>query len=266
MTELRRPIYKHAVLAHASASSTQSQYHDDRVDANHVISTYQKAKRTPLVAGLGVVGLLHLGVYGLTQLDQPVESPKKALNPVVVEILKPEPIKPKIIEPEIPPIVQEPKPKPIVNEVKPEPIKQKSEAKPVVTKQPAPVLTAKADAPTTNPVVVPVAEPVATPVEPKQEDLPVTEAKGYAGYLSNPAPEYPEVAFDRGWEGRVVLRILVSANGSPIEINVKQSSGKKVLDDAAQRTVKRWKFAPATRGSTPIEGWVDVPIDFKLPK
>ena len=271
MTELRRPIYKHAVLAQASSLNTQVQFHDDTIDAVQVIPPYQQAKRTALVTGLAVVGLLHVGIYGLAQLDQAIENPKKITNPVVVEIIKPEPIKPKIIEPKVPPIVQEPKPKPMVSEAKPEPVKQKAEvkpveAKPVVTKQPAPVLTAKADAPTTNPVVAPVAEPATPSVEPQQEDLPVTEAKGYAGYLSNPAPEYPEVAFDRGWEGRVVLRILVSATGSPVEIKVKQSSGKKVLDDAAMRTVKRWKFAPATRGSTPIEGWVDVPLDFKLPK
>ena len=86
-----------------------------------------------------------------------------------------------------------------------------------------------------------------------------------AGYLSNPAPEYPEVALDRGWEGVVMLRVKVSPAGSPLEINLKNSSGKKALDDAAVKTVKRWKFSPALRGNTPVEGWVDVPIHFKLP-
>ncbi len=101
--------------------------------------------------------------------------------------------------------------------------------------------------------------------KPAQENLPVTAAKGYAGYLSNPAPEYPEVALDRGWEGVVMLRVKVSPTGSPLEINLKNSSGKKVLDETAVKTVKRWKFSPALRGNTPVEGWVDVPIHFKLP-
>lgn len=54
----------------------------------------------------------------------------------------------------------------------------------------------------------------------------MTEAKGYAGYLSNPAPEYPEQALERGWEGSVILRVKVLANGSPDTVSVKQSSGK----------------------------------------
>lgn len=94
----------------------------------------------------------------------------------------------------------------------------------------------------------------------------MTEAKGYAGYLSNPAPEYPEQALERGWEGSVILRVKVLANGSPDTVSVKQSSGKKLLDSAAVRTVKQWKFSPALKGKTPVEGWVDVPIHYQLPK
>ncbi len=114
-----------------------------------------------------------------------------------------------------------------------------------------------------------VAEPVkkvAEPVKASDDNLPVTEAKGYAGYLSNPAPEYPEQALERGWEGSVILRVKVLANGSPDTVSVKQSSGKKLLDSAAVRTVKQWKFSPALKGKTPVEGWVDVPIHYQLPK
>ncbi|ESK54033.1 TonB family protein [Acinetobacter tjernbergiae] len=85
-------------------------------------------------------------------------------------------------------------------------------------------------------------------------------------YLSNPAPEYPEQALERGWEGSVILRVKVLANGSPDTVSVKQSSGKKLLDSAAVRTVKQWKFSPALKGKTPVEGWVDVPIHYQLPK
>ncbi len=50
---------------------------------------------------------------------------------------------------------------------------------------------------------------MAEPVKASDDNLPVTEAKGYAGYLSNPAPEYPEQALERGWEGSVILRVKV---------------------------------------------------------
>lgn len=265
MSDLRRPIYKQAMLAHAHQNVASVQPTLETFDAVKSISPALNSKKTVLVVGLLAVGLLHIGLYAITQLNQAVEVPKKKITPVVVEIIKHEPEKPKFIQPKIPPVTQQPNPQPVVEDINSEPVKQQVTPKPMASK-PAPVLMAKADAPATKNVVEPLPEPIAAPPEPKKEDLPVIEAKGYAGYLSNPAPEYPEVAFDRGWEGRVLLRILVSVSGSPEEIILKQGSGKKVLDDAAIRTVKRWKFSPAKRGPTSIEGWVDVPIDFKLPK
>ncbi|MEE2494145.1 energy transducer TonB, partial [Pseudomonas aeruginosa] len=36
------------------------------------------------------------------------------------------------------------------------------------------------------------------------------------------------------------------------------------LDQAAVKAVKRWSFVPAKRGDKAEDGWVSVPIDFKL--
>jgi protein TonB len=38
------------------------------------------------------------------------------------------------------------------------------------------------------------------------------------------------------------------------------------LDDAALAAVQNWRFVPAKRGSVAVEGWVNVPIEFKLGK
>ncbi|MBH8851468.1 energy transducer TonB, partial [Pseudomonas aeruginosa] len=86
----------------------------------------------------------------------------------------------------------------------------------------------------------------------------------HAGYLHNPAPEYPALAMRRGWEGTVLLRVHVLASGSPSEIQVQKSSGREALDQAAVKAVKRWSFVPAKRGDKAEDGWVSVPIDFKL--
>ena len=87
---------------------------------------------------------------------------------------------------------------------------------------------------------------------------------GRAGYLSNPAPKYPELAVRRGWSGEVLLRVHVLASGRPDQVGVERSSGRKALDDAAVATVNNWVFAPARRGNVAIDGWVTVPIEFKL--
>ncbi|WP_430300518.1 energy transducer TonB, partial [Pseudomonas aeruginosa] len=83
-------------------------------------------------------------------------------------------------------------------------------------------------------------------------------------HLHNPAPEYPALAMRRGWEGTVLLRVHVLASGSPSEIQVQKSSGREALDQAAVKAVKRWSFVPAKRGDKAEDGWVSVPIDFKL--
>ncbi len=90
----------------------------------------------------------------------------------------------------------------------------------------------------------------------------LTEAK--PGYLKNPAPVYPERARQMGQEGQVVLRVSVTADGLPEQIDIRQSSGFPMLDGAAVKTLRRWKFRPARIGGITVAAEVDVPIRFKL--
>ncbi|MCF8068904.1 MAG: TonB family protein [Desulfobacterales bacterium] len=83
-------------------------------------------------------------------------------------------------------------------------------------------------------------------------------------YISNPKPEYPQPARKRGYQGVVVLDVLVDVKGRPSDMKVHTSSGHRVLDQAALKTVKRWLFEPGQRGNIPIETRVYVPIRFEL--
>jgi len=47
-------------------------------------------------------------------------------------------------------------------------------------------------------------------------------------------------------------------------VEVQESSGRRILDEQAARTVKNWVFTPSRRGATPIDGWATVPIEFSL--
>jgi protein TonB len=60
------------------------------------------------------------------------------------------------------------------------------------------------------------------------------------------------------------MKVHVKPDGKPDEVSVIKSSGQKILDDAAVKTVNKWSFVPAMRGTTPIAGWVTVPITFNL--
>ena len=94
----------------------------------------------------------------------------------------------------------------------------------------------------------------------------LTEARADADYLQNPAPAYPGFAQRQGWEGTVWLHVLVKPDGTPAQIELEKSSGRKVLDDSALAAVKNWRFVPAKRGDTAVDGWVSIPIEFKLGK
>ena len=79
----------------------------------------------------------------------------------------------------------------------------------------------------------------------------------------NPAPRYPRLARERGWQGRVVLEVAVTNQGTVDRAEVDRSSGYRALDIAALQAVRRWRFAFAVK--TPVRGAVvRVPIIFKL--
>lgn len=92
----------------------------------------------------------------------------------------------------------------------------------------------------------------------------VSRARFDADYLHNPAPPYPPQSRRMSEEGKVILRVEVSAEGRAENIEVKTSSGSARLDESALRTVRSWRFIPAKRGETPVDSWVLVPIIFKL--
>ena len=67
-----------------------------------------------------------------------------------------------------------------------------------------------------------------------------------------------------GIEGRVVLHVEILQSGGAGRIEIRQSSGHDILDQAAITAVTSWRFEPARISGAPITAWADVPIRFKL--
>lgn len=82
--------------------------------------------------------------------------------------------------------------------------------------------------------------------------------------VSSSKPLYPRVARESGWEGTVIVRTLITADGVPSQVEIRKSCGHEALDLAAQEAVKTWEFQPAKDGNIPIAKWVDIPIKFDL--
>ncbi len=65
-------------------------------------------------------------------------------------------------------------------------------------------------------------------------------------------------------DGRVMLRVSVSADGTPLEVDVLSTSGHSILDSAALSAVRQWRFSPAMRTGKPVAAIAEVPIRFRL--
>ena len=197
---------------------------------------------------LGIVVAVHVGVLLLVLAAKTI-APQIMEMPLIVDLL-PAP------EIEAPP---EAKPLPVAA---PTPVKPQPRPRPQPKEKPAPVLeTTQSTAPAEH---APVAPPVIETPPPPPAPPAVTQARFDADYLRNPAPPYPPASRRFGEEGKVILRVRVSPEGSAEQVEIKTSSGSPRLDDSAQRTVRTWKFIPAKRGGAPVESWVLVPIHFKL--
>jgi protein TonB len=85
-----------------------------------------------------------------------------------------------------------------------------------------------------------------------------------ANYLLNPKPIYPIEARRRKQEGLVILAVRVNYDGFPNEVQIVQSSGFQLLDEAAAKAVEQWQFSPARLGNLAVASQIEVPIRFKL--
>jgi len=117
--------------------------------------------------------------------------------------------------------------------------------------------------------------PQKKPVEKKQEESrkpvyipPVRGAliEANPAYLRNPAPLYPLIARQSGWQGVVYVKVLVSLEGKAAQVIVERSSGHAVLDESAAGTIRGWQFLPARIGNVRLSSWVVIPVRFQLTK
>jgi periplasmic protein TonB len=186
-------------------------------------------------------------------------APEITPQPIVEQkMAKPEPAKPEpVVEPEPLPLPDIKKPSPVL--AKPKPVKKQHPSTQLKLK--------KVDVQPQKETELSNSVPVSN--EPKIEKTeiappPIEAPKFNAAYLSNPAPIYPRRSRVLEEEGVVKLKVHVSAAGKALQVQLFKSSGFSRLDEAALDAVKGWNFVPAKQGDQSIEGWVIVPISFKL--
>ncbi len=224
-----------------------------------------------------IVGALHAAlVYGVHQSMQhmpPVVTEGAQLISQIEVIAAPP-----TVPPPAPTITTNRPPKPEVK-AQPKPLKA-APARPVLsTEAPSPHSAVAAPQPKAAPAPTTATAPTASAqaVEPattsantaattqaKAPEPAVEQPSSKAQYLKNPKPPYPPTSRRLGEEGKVVIRVLISAEGLPSQAQIHKSSGFERLDQAALETIERWRFVPGKRGGVPEAMWFNVPFDFIL--
>ncbi|PSW72295.1 energy transducer TonB [Photobacterium sp. GB-50] len=78
------------------------------------------------------------------------------------------------------------------------------------------------------------------------------------------AVKYPQLAKRRGIEGTVLVEVLIAKDGHQVKQKLVKSSGANVLDDAALKAIKKWRFSPHIVDGIAIAHRVQIPVRFKL--
>lgn len=218
---------------------------------------------------LGIVVALHVGVLLLILAAKTV-VPELLETPLMVHFIEP----PKPVE-----VAAAPRPLPVAPprrevirherpKLTPAPPRKAPDPLPALettsSMEPAPASAPVVSLPATAPSPPPPSGSAGAASGAGSGDGVVVGARFDADYLRNPAPPYPPQSRRIGEEGKVVLRVRVSADGNAQEVETKTSSGSNRLDESARKTVRQWKFVPAQRGGVAVESWVLVPIVFKL--
>ncbi|WP_305369466.1 energy transducer TonB [Photobacterium leiognathi] len=84
-------------------------------------------------------------------------------------------------------------------------------------------------------------------------------------FATRPSPvSYPRLAKRRGIEGTVLVEVLIGKDGKQLKQKLAKSSGASVLDKAALKAIKLWRFSPHIIDGKAIAHRVQIPVRFKL--
>ncbi len=88
-----------------------------------------------------------------------------------------------------------------------------------------------------------------------------------AKIISREAPRYPSRALKNNVEGWVQVRFFIDTDGKPVDVTVVQSEPSQTFDDAAVKSVKKWRFSPARNQATglPVRSTsISTKVQFRL--
>jgi protein TonB len=93
---------------------------------------------------------------------------------------------------------------------------------------------------------------------------PIIPAK--IAYAPETADYYPAQSRRNNEEGRTIVHVCIDERGkvASAEVDSSGGSGHALLDDAAVRLAKAYRFKPATQGGKPVQQCTGLPVKFVL--
>ena len=213
-------------------------------------SDQNRAFKLAVLASLALHALL---LFGFSTLRDPARR-AAAVAPIVAHLVEPAPTPAPPAAAPAPPQVEPLKPAPRAAAPKPKP---RATPKPVPkAAPPAPLPIPEPSAPVVEPAAPPAvarSEPAPSPAAPSApatadgaaatapapaaaDSIDVDSLAQYRLQVASAARKYkryPRVAIDNNWEGAVLIRVVIAANGRIAAVSVKTSSGYEVLDEQA---------------------------------
>ena len=104
----------------------------------------------------------------------------------------------------------------------------------------------------------------AAPPPPGETAIEFTDAMTAPAMISGPAPEYTQEALDRGIEGTMQVRCVVTIGGTVR--NCKVLKGLPYMDTAVIRALQARKYKPALAEGKPVDVFYTFTIRLKLPQ
>lgn len=266
-------------------------------NANAGLIQSLEQERVLLWCVLFSIALHALMLLGISSRRAPAPAVKAQLvltaRLVPIPVAPPEPAEPKPAPPAPPEPPAAPRPRPAKPSARAAAEAEKmAPAEPVVAPEPeiapaAPSVEASAPPPSIQAMpapLVPSAEsvqttPVPAPAAPAR--IPATEAAAKSSSAADTGTleeyrlalivatrrykRYPAIALEKGWHGRVDVRMVIDANGALASASIKTGSGYEVLDRQALDMLKKGKTTvPIPASLRGREFSIDVPVIFNL--
>jgi protein TonB len=106
---------------------------------------------------------------------------------------------------------------------------------------------------------------IETPTDtPPQTFVDTAPIEASLAYRSAPL-SFPAQAIRQKMHGTVMLRVLVDAEGKPVQVEIEHTSGHSLLDRSARdQVLANWRFQPAMVQGHAVSAWARVPVSFEL--